>query len=284
MSNSEPHLTGLVESISTQNSDKIDTDAHGRNSVHMESGSLDSTTYLVLVSLCIVLGIPGIVLLISTHTNLQFNEVTNLTSSVGSILLSAVLAYLYFQMWETQEERTLVQQNQEEILEKQADIQEKQHEIRQTEKKALLDILQRDIQDDDCRLQISNHGAGAVVELYIATELGGTSDGFSGGQKNTQLRRGDSSTGGKIVGPNEKGVQMNCCPQFEATVDENTIEGDFSTITTSLKRMGLDRIKVRIGLVAVDEFGNPTEKSLLNEDIAIHQNMELDEIGNWKNN
>lgn len=96
------------------------------------------------MGILIILLIPAIVLLISSQTSLEFAEITNLTSAVGSILLSAILAYLYSKMWSTQEKRTSVQQNQEEILNRQAEIQQSQHEILQTEKKALLDILEQE--------------------------------------------------------------------------------------------------------------------------------------------
>lgn len=240
--------------------------------------------HLIIIGIFVVLIIPAVVVLVSSQTNIEFVEITNLTSAVGSILLSAILAYLYLKMWSTQEERTTVQQNQEEILNRQAEIQQSQHEILQTEKKALLDILEQETQDDDCSFKISNHGGGAVVELHIVTQLIDDSDLVSGSKKSTQLSRADSNAGGKIIGPNEKEVGMKCCPQFEFQFDEETITGDFSEICTSLNKRGVDKISIQISLTAADEFGNLMEKDLFTNEIKIHPNMSLAETNVWKNN
>ncbi|WP_367175459.1 hypothetical protein [Haloarcula rubripromontorii] len=244
----------------------------------------DYAVHLIIIGLLALLLVPAVVILFATQTDLEFVEVTNLTSAVGSILLSAILAYLYLQMWSTQEERTSVQQNQEEILDRQAEIQQSQHEILQTEKKALLDILSRETENDDCHFVISNYGGGAIVELYIVTQLSTDSGLVSGSKKPTQLSRSDSSGGGKIIGPNEKNVGMNCCPKFEAQSDTQNVKGNFSEITTFLSKEGVDTITVQISLTTADEFGNLTEENLFEAEIGIHRNMQLAETNAWKNN
>ncbi|WP_139835031.1 hypothetical protein [Halorubrum ezzemoulense] len=248
------------------------------------SSDRDYSIHLVIIGVGISLGIPTIVILLTFRTNLEFAEVTNLTSAVGSILLSAILAYLYLKMWSTQEERTSVQQNQEDILDKQAEIQQSQHEILQTEKKALLDILKRETIDDDCQFNISNYGGGAIVELYIVTQLKQVSGSALGQTVSTQLTRTGSEDGGKIIGPDEKNVDVFCCPQFEVQSDEDTMRGSFSEITTHLSNKGIDEIYIQISLTTADEFGNPTEKNLFQEETEIHRNMKLAEIDAWKNN
>jgi hypothetical protein len=187
-------------------------------------------------------------------------------------------------MWSTQEERTSVQQNQEEILDRQAEIQRSQHEILQTEKKALLDILDRETENDDCHFTISNHGGGAVVELYIVTQIIDDSGLVSGPKKSTQLSRADSNAGGKIIGPDEKNVRMTCCPQFEVQSDTDVTTGDFSETATFLCNNGVDNITVQISLTTADEFGNVTEENLFEEVVEIHRSMPLAEIKAWKNN
>lgn len=240
--------------------------------------------HLLLIGLFVVLGIPLLVLQVSGFTGLQFVEVSNLVSAVGSILLSAILAYLYLQMWSTQEERTTIHENQEAILDRQADIQEKQHDILQTEKQALIDITNQDFQGDDCTLSISNHGGGAIVELHLVTQIGTESQRTSSPNKSTQLTMGGSNSGGKIVGPKETNIIMKCCPQFEFQIQSETKSGPFSTITTLLSREDIKRITVEITLVARDEFGHPIEERLVEKEVEIHQSMELAEINSWKNN
>lgn len=137
---------------------------------------------------------------------------------------------------------------------------------------------------DDCIFKVSNHGGGAIVELYIVTHLSDDSDLISGSKKSTQLSRADSNDGGKIIGPNEKEVRMKCCPQFEFQSKERTTTGDFSEITTSLNKEGVDKINVQISLTAADEFGNPSEKELFKKEIKIHSNRSLAETDVWKNN
>jgi len=244
----------------------------------------DNAVHLLIIGLLSLLLVPAVVILLASHTDLEFVEVTNLTSAVGSIFLSAILAYLYLQMWSTQEERTSVQQNQEEILDRQAEIQRSQHEILQTEKKALLDILDQKTEDNDCYFNISNHGGGAVVELYIATQIIDDSGIVAGSKKSTQLSRDDSGAGGKIIGPNEKNVRMSCCPQFEVQSDTGLTKGNFSEITTFLSNEGVDNITIQISLTTADEFGNPTEEKLFDGVVEIHRNMALAETSTWKNN
>lgn len=241
--------------------------------------------HLAIITLSILILVPGLSFLISEITNLQFFPVTNLTSAFGTILLSAVLAYLYFQMWSTQVERTSIHENQEEILDKQTEIQEKQHDIIQTGKKFLLDISHQEADGNDCYIHISNHGGGAVVELSIRTLLKVNNDQFSGERTITQLRRieQDGTKGGKIIGPNEKSVKIGCCPQFHIHINEAETEGDFSEMSTHLSNNRINKVQLEMHFIATDEFGNSAEETLIDDSIGIHPNMGLAEVGGWEN-
>jgi len=234
--------------------------------------------FIIVIVLAVILGV-------SAYTDMNISQTANLTSTFGTILLSALLAYLYFQMWSTQEERTSIHQNQKKILDRQTEIQEKQHKLIQTEKESLLDIFQQNLNGDSCSICISNHGGGAVVELYIKTILIDDIESFSSKNNSTQLKRSASKTeGGKVIGPKEQAIKMDCQPQFTVEKNGQEREGSFSEISTHLSNDGVDKIQIRADLVTADEFGNVLEKTLIDDEIDTHRNMDLEEVDAWQEN
>ncbi|WP_254546405.1 hypothetical protein [Halomarina pelagica] len=241
---------------------------------------------LGVIALLFLVLVPTTTCLVANITDLKLGEVATLISAYGSILLSSVLAYLYLQMWDTQEKQKSIQKNQERIMDRQANLQEKQHEMLQIEKRSLLDILGRETDKDDCHIQISNHGGGAIVELYIKTSLVDGQGQCSRIETSTQLMRAKSeiSSGGRIIGAEEKSIGMRCCPQFEVEIDGEKTCGNFSRVATALSRNKIDRVEVRIDLVTADEYGNVAQERLLEEEVRIHNNMALEEVEAWKEN
>lgn len=230
------------------------------------------------IIILVLIIIPAATYFTAIYSPLEFSEVVNIISAAGTILLSAVLAYLYLQMWNTQEERTSIHQNQEDILERQVGIQEKQHELHQTEKRSLLDISNHTLTDDNCGVYVSNHGGVAIVESHINTTLSTDEEQFS--TKSTQLTRteSDMTKGGKVIGKGQYGVKMRCCPEFYVEINDDQKTDSFSQITTFLVSNDVSSINIEIELVAADEFGNIATNTLLDGEIDIHQNMPLDEI------
>lgn len=241
--------------------------------------------HLALIALLILIIVPGVAVFISSVADIGFFQVTNVIGAFGTILLSAILAYLYLQMWATQEERTSIHQSQEEILDKQVKIQEKQHKIIQTEKESLLDISNHSAENDDCHILLSNHGGGAIKELHIRTLISDGDGRYSGTWNSTQLRRIESGAtrGGKVIGPKEKGIKIGCCPEFIIQLDGDRREGSFSEVSTDLVNNSIDQVRIRMHLIAVDEFGNQSLEKLTNDTANIHRNMPLGEVGIWKN-
>ena len=54
--------------------------------------SLIMIIFIIVIVLAVILGV-------SAYTDMNISQTANLTSTFGTILLSALLAYLYFQMW-----------------------------------------------------------------------------------------------------------------------------------------------------------------------------------------
>ncbi|MBZ6494343.1 hypothetical protein [Natrinema longum] len=233
----------------------------------------------------IVIVISAFIFLITKNTRLNVYQVSNIIAAYGTILLSAILAYLYSQMWETQEQRTNIQENQEDILEEQTEIQEKQQEMLETEKSAMLDLSICSSENDRCFIEISNHGNGAIKQTMLRTRVQPQSDQFQGDWKATELKRYDNGiTGATVIGGNETNIRMACDLEFSVSDGSNTFSDVFSGITSYLSREGVNDIRLEIDLVSVDEYNNMRELSILEEDISVHNNMGFEEVDAWKIN
>ena len=233
--------------------------------------------HIIVIFIVSLVTIPVGVIGLSEVSTYTFNERVNLLSAWGTISLSAILAYLYSKMWSTQEDRTAIQENQEDILEKQAQIQENQHNLEEIERRHILDVIDVNLRGNEFILEVKNYGRCCVTEVRIVTQIQPHADNCDSEETSTLLKKVGAESG-KIIGPKEK-VSMKAVPSFSVEKDGRTEYGNFAEITTYLDREDIERANLLLYLASADEFRNFSEDGYrIEKELDIHGNMSFSKI------
>lgn len=215
---------------------------------------------------------------ITQVSGLTFAEVSSIIAGYGTIILSAILAYLYVKMWRTQEQRTDIHSEQRELMKKQTSIQEKQNKMIEIEKRAITDIMKWWTMEHMFYIRLSNHGRGAIKRAILEVKISTNAENIESEWRENEMRKSASDdrlskglTSAKVVGPNQTEITMGCSPTFSVSIDGKKIEDSIDEITHRLDREGIEEATIKIRFNTLDEFGNRATEKITEQTTAIYR-------------
>lgn len=201
--------------------------------------------------------LTGLSVVLANYTAYTLLEWISVFGTLGSLLLSAVLALLYLNM-------SAIQERQTEIQSRQADLMSRQQEIEYT---ANLEIQTPEIEDDGINLSVVNSGNGRARDLTISFDVV-SPDSIAERTEHESSPLGVPSGNGSFeppgaIDPNESITELYGVPtvQYERS-DSNRIYR-FNELMRVLSDGPVEEIEVEIDLHYSDSINDHYEDLFL---------------------
>ncbi|WP_158056542.1 hypothetical protein [Halorussus halophilus] len=244
--------------------------------------SENSQRDIVLLFIAIVLSV-----VVTTFTGVLifgFNPNSTLTAinTIGSLFLSAILAYLYFRMTRTQSTRNEIQNQQKKILMQQKEFLEASY-------KPSIIVEEWDVRKDEVEIILSNVGQGTAEEVGLVVNIERTaidSYSFEENSPNLEARKSLEKTNpgngidSNVLEEDERSVKFvqNAYAEETRGKPQERIVVPFNSVCKYLQLNQPEAVTLDVWLVFEDLIGKQEEEHLWSAALRYEQENCLGEL------